>query len=294
MTQQIDIQFPKPVVAGSIPVARSDFSICHTPAHIYHSWAETSCSQLKALRESPVAFYWRHIAREAPPRKSESLDYGTLLHTWAELGEEDFWPRVAAAPDSLVTATGALSKKADDWLKGLDPTRIPISPADRDKLRAQTTALLANPEVQRLLAARTDAEFNVRWKWNGHDVRCRVDGATPDCFFDWKTTRDSNPMRTWWRSVLDFGYHLQSAMYQSAQEAIGMPPSRMRFIVTSTVWPYENCVVVLPEPMVERGRLECLRLLEELRNRLDWGVWERFGSQEVCELTCPEWALKGE
>jgi hypothetical protein len=246
------------------------------------------------LRESPVEYYWRKIARNAPPRKSDALDYGTLLHSWAEIGESDFWPRVVVAPDSCVTATGALSKKADEWLKNLEPSAIAISPADHDKLRAQTKALLDNPEVRRIIEARIDAEFNITWNWNGHACRCRCDGATPDFLFDWKTTRDKSPLRTWWRSVIDFGYHLQSAMYQNAATAAGWPDSRMQFVVTSTVWPYECAVVVLPERLIERGRQECLRLLDELQMRLDLDQWHRLDSHGVCELSCPEWAMKGE
>jgi hypothetical protein len=268
--------------------------ICHTAAEVYHGWPEVSCSQLKALRESPLAFYWRFIARSAPPHKSDALAYGSLLHTWAELGADAFWPNVVVAPDTLVTATGALSKRADEWLKGLDSQSIPVSPADFDKLRAQTNALLRNPEVARIIEARTDAEFNIRTAWHGHPIRCRVDGATADFFYDWKTTRDLSPMRDWWRSVLQFGYHLQSAMYQHCAVQAGWPEHRMRFIVTSTVWPYECCVVVLPERLIEKGRRECVRLLDELRNRLDWDVWTRLDSHEVCELPCPEFAMRGE
>lgn len=291
----------KPGVGGSNPPAATPYQfaedstrIDHCPAEEYHLRPEPSCSDLKLLRESPVEYYWRKIARTAPPRKSDSLDYGTLLHSWAELGEENFWPRTAVAPDSCVTATGALSKKADEWLKSLDPQLIPISPADEKKLRDQTRALLENEDVLAINAARIDAEFNIAWRWNGHACRCRVDGATPDFFFDWKTTSDKNPEKVWFSSVLKWGYHLQSAMYQSAAVAAGWPAHRMVFIVTSTVWPYENCVVHLPEPLIEIGRRECLRLLDELQMRLDLNEWKRLGSRGVRELYCPAWAMKGE
>jgi hypothetical protein len=260
----------------------------------YHRWPETSCSQLKALRESPVEFYYRHVLGEAPPKRSEALDYGSLLHTWAEIGEGQFWPSTRVAADSLVTATGAFSKKADEWIASLDPGLIPISPADRDKLRAQTNRLLKDRDVRELIEARVDAEFNCRWLWNGHKVRCRVDGATPYTFFDWKTTRDKCPQRTWFRSVIEYGYHLQSAMYESAMQAMGMERDRMRFIVTSTVWPHECFVCVLPERLIEIGRRECLRLLDELKQRLEFDCWDRLDSQGVCELYVPDWAMRGE
>lgn len=268
--------------------------ICHTPAEEYHGWPEVSCSQLKALRESPLAFYWRFIAKQHAGPKSDSLAYGTLLHTWAELGPDEFWPKVVVAPDSLVTATGAFSAKAKDWLANIEPGLIPVSPADKEKLTAQTDALLANKQVRKIVEARVDAEFNIRTTWNGHAIRCRVDGATPEYFYDWKTTRDFAPQREWWRSVMQFGYHLQSAMYQHCALQCGWPPHRMRFIVTSTVWPHECGVYVLPEALIAKGERECLRLLEELRQRLDWNVWHSVDSDEASELPVPSYVLRGE
>jgi len=280
----------KPGVAGSSPAAAS---ICRTPAEIYHGWEETSCSQLKCLRESPLAFYWRFERGEAPDRQSDALDYGTLLHTWAEVGEEDFWPRVEVCPDTLATSTGAFSAKAKDWKANLDPDKIAICPADYKKLRDQTRALLANPDVQRLLPQITDAEFNVRWKWAGHACRCRVDAATADGFIDWKTTRDANPAAEWWRSALKFGYHLQSAMYTAAGLAAGWPAHRMTFVVTSTVWPYESVVGPLPQKIVDRGHNECLRLLDELAMRREMGCWHRLTTDSK-DIYFPPFALKGD
>jgi len=87
---------------------------------------------------------------------------------------------------------------------------------------------------------------------------CRVDGRTHDAFYDWKTCRDENPIATWYKSCLKWGYDMQSAMYQNAQMNIGMGTERMRFIVTSTIWPYENAVVVLPEQVLQQGYTKCM------------------------------------
>lgn len=288
-----DTRLHKPGVVGSSPTAAS-FSLCHTPAEEYHGWQEVSCSQLKSLRESPLEFYHRHEAKSAPARNSEALAYGTLLHTWAEVGEQEFWPRVERCPDALATSAGAFSSKAKDWLAALDPTRIAIAPADYQKLRDQTRALLDNPDVVEIISQAVDAEFNLRWQWNGHAVRGRIDGATDRFFFDWKTTRDKNPEKDWWRSAIQFGYHLQSAMYQAGGIAAGWPDERMRFIVTSTVWPYENCVVVLPQRLIDIGRRECLRLLDELEMRRDLNCWHRLTTHGVRELYVPAYAMREE
>lgn len=289
-----DTVLHKPGVGGSNPPAAIEFSIDHEPAAAHHGRPQVSCSQLKALRESPLGFYYRHEVKTAPPQTSEALSYGSLLHTWAELGDAEFWPRVVTPPDTFVTAAGALSAKGKEWAAGLEPDKIPISPADEAKLRPQTRNLLANPEVRQIIADTIDREFNIVWKWNGHGCRARIDGATPQFFYDWKTTSDKDPSRQWWNSVLKFGYHLQSAMYQNAGVVAGWPNAPMRFIVTSTVWPYENCVCWLPPAIIERGRRECLRLLDELQMRRDFDMWTRIGSHTACELYFPAYALKGE
>jgi hypothetical protein len=64
------------------------------PAHIYHGWPETCASQLKALFASPIEYYERFVAKTASPKYGDSLSDGTLLHSWAEVSDEEFWDRV--------------------------------------------------------------------------------------------------------------------------------------------------------------------------------------------------------
>lgn len=283
----------KPGVAGSSPAAATSVNISHEPAEEYHLWPETSCSQLKELRSSPLAFYFRHMARTSPPKSGDALAFGSLLHLWAELTDKVFWKRAVVAPESVCTATGTIGAKGKEWVKTIDPASIPISIADAEKLRPQTRQILRNKAARELLESCVDREFNVRWEWDGHKVRCRVDGATANCFYDLKTTRDKEPLRTFHSSVWEYGYHLQAAMYGSAAVAAGWPAHRMVFIVTSTVFPYVCECVRLPEPLMEIGRRECLSLLDELQQRLEWDCWEPSSYGEVHELWCPKYMLKG-
>lgn len=294
----VNLQFPKPVVAGSTPVARSqrkDFRLCHTPAHVYHGWGEVSCSQLKQLCKSPLTYWHRFVQRDAPNKFAGSLQYGTLLHARFELGREEFYRQVVRPDAAHLTKSGALSTKGMAWLAGLPPDTLVLTPDDERRLEQQTARLLELEPVRRILDRRVDAEFNIRWNWDGHACRCRVDGATPDFFFDWKTTRDEHPLETFWQSVKKYGYHLQSAMYQSAGETAGLLPSgsRMVFIVTSTVWPYEAACVRLPYEWVEQGRRECLRLLNELEARKEWNFWHRHEALEITDLRVPRSVMKG-
>ena len=254
---------------------------------LYHQWPEPSCSDLKLLDESPVAYYERKVAKTAPPRTGEALSYGTLLHGWAEIGDEAFWSRAVICPDQYATSTGAWGKAADAWARDLPPDALPLAPADGHKLRAQTLQVLANPAARKLLTTAIIKEANVRWKWNGHLVRCRFDGATDDCFWDIKTTRDQQPLETFWQSVKTYRYHMQAAMYESAMLACGWDYHPLVFITTSTTYPYHCSVVTLPPSVTARGKSRCLRLLDELATRIDLDHWLPSDYGQISELPCP-------
>jgi hypothetical protein len=239
------------------------------------------------IKFGPQWFHDRHVARITPSPQSKSLAYGTLVHKWAEFGDEAFWERVRLAPPELVTATGAFSKKADSWLAEQDPDSIPLTEVDRDSLKAQTTELLRNPAARHLLEDTIAREFSVRWEWHGHKVRCRPDAVTEEIWWDLKTTRDPRPLETWWRSVQDYLYAHQAALYQEGAKALGWPAFRMVFVVTSTVPPYACHCVTLPDVMVTRARIALLEALEEIQERRTLGHWSPDDYGHITELWVP-------
>ncbi len=119
--QTPDIQLPKLVDADAADDSRESTRlgralICHTVDSVYHSWPEVSCSQLKSLRDSSLAFYHRHEIKQSEQASSASLLFGTLLHKWHELSPDVFWKRARVAPEHLCTATGAFGAKTKEWL----------------------------------------------------------------------------------------------------------------------------------------------------------------------------------
>lgn len=262
-------------------------SLTAEESSLYHTWPDPSCSDLKLLDESPVAYYERKVAKTAPPRSGEALSYGTLLHSWAEIGDAAFWARAIICPDQYATSTGLWGKAADAWARELPPDALPLAPADGHKLRAQTRQVLANPAARKLLEEAIIKEHNVRWRWNGHNVRCRFDGATEQCWWDIKTTRDQKPLEQFWSSVRQFRYDMQAAMYESAMLACGWDYHPLVFIATSTTYPYHCSVVKLPPAVTQRGRERCLRLLDELETRRDYDHWLPNDYGQILELPCP-------
>lgn len=290
-----DPRLHKPGVVGSSPTAATSDSVVidHAPAEEYHGRPEISCSQLKELDSSPLSFYLRHERKVAPPKSGDALAYGSLLHLWGEWGDPEFWRRAQIAPSDVVTATGQLGRAAEGWLKSLPKDAVALAPADAAKLRAQTEQILANDAARECIENSMDREFNVRWLWHGHAMRCRCDGATADYWYDFKTTRESDPKATAWKAVSDWRYDIQSAVYEAAATAAGWPPHRLRFIFTSTVWPHHCAVVTLPDSVVRRGRKRALELLAELQQRREWDSWLPADYGKVHELECPRFMHEG-
>lgn len=273
---------------------REGTTVCHTEADKYHKFEEPSCSDLKLLGKSPREYKAKKISKSAPEMSTEALKYGTLLHVWGELGPAKFWPIAKKPPLELCTATGAMGAKCKPWIADQSPTDIVISPADFKKLKSQTDALLDNEEVCKIMQAQVDTEFNIRTTWNGHRCRSRVDGATEQFGFDWKTTSEKYPSETWAAPAKKYGYHMQSAMYTELLTHVGFPREPLRFIVTSTVWPYENFVTYMPDELLQIGYRKCMSLLEELESRLEWDNWQRYDTVGTVKLKVPSYLLKGD
>jgi len=266
--------------------------ISHTPPEVYFDGEEwvwrTNCSSLKELDSSPVAYYRRYVAKDAPPKSSAAFDVGKLLHTWGELLDgldpSPFWSRAHKAPQQHVTATGQLAKSAAEWIATLPADAIPMAPAVMSMLEYQTAELLRNPAVVDILLASTDREFNIAFDIDGHPCKCRVDGATAEFFYDFKTTRDFEPTQTFHYACRDYKYDLQAAFYMIAGMQLGWPRHQMRFIATSTTYPHHNCVMTLPKEVIREAEKRVYALLKELEQRrnLDWWTPAYYG--QVIEM----------
>lgn len=242
---------------------------------------------LKDYQAGALGFYLRHVAKTAPPKTSAALRAGELLHLRHELGDEAWTARLEFAPESAVTASGQFGKTGEKWLADLPPDRIGITRAEADAVDQQWAGVCRNPAAVEIIASRVDTEFNVRWWWDGHLMRCRSDGATPEFWYDLKTTRDPYPLKTFRHSVEQYGYDLQSAVYQEAAVAAGWPEHRLAFIVISTVWPHYCHVVRLPPTVIRHARDRVLRYLAEIRQRTEYGHWLPDDYGEITDLEMP-------
>lgn len=284
----------------SVPNPRAGCIVTHAPAAAYHKWPQISASNLKDFEASPWIYYQREITGEAAPKTGEALTHGTLVHDLHEALDipscdpSAFFATVEIAPSEFETATGNLSKKGEEWLKSLPPGMRGMTQATADKIRRAFDQMMLNPAVGDLFSHRVDAEFCVVGKINGHDCRCRSDGATEWCWYDLKTTSDARPLETFHSSVRQYKYDLQAAFYEALAEQAGWPPFSLHFVITQTVYPFHAHVVTLPRAVTDRARQRVDRLLDDLAQRREWGSWLPSDYGSVTELVCPQFMKGGD
>ena len=263
------------------------------PNEAYHAdEAYRSCSRVKTLLDSPLLYHQRYVAKTLPPFSSSALELGTLVHSWMELGD-GFLDTLVAPPDSMLTDTGLVGKKAREWAQdNLPDGATLVSPKVRGQVLATVRGIKANPAAVEELEQIEHHEVSVRWvSADGHWLKCRADATTPDHWIDLKTTSEEDIVASFWNSVLKFKYHLQDAWYRRGMEACGMEAAPLRFIVVSTSATHDCQVVTLPDVVVAEGQRLMDAALAELRVRedLDWWLRERHG--EVIELPFPPHVL---
>lgn len=275
------------------PVVDADIRHGESNADYHSDETHRSCSRVKTLLDSPALYYQRHVAKSLPPYQSSALDHGTLVHRWLEEGDA-FLETLVSPPASTLTATGQVGKDAEKWAKNEAPAgSTVVGPKERAQILAEVAAIKSNPAAAELISEIYLHEVSIRWtNADGHKLKCRADAITPHCWLDLKTTRDADILVEWWRSCLQFKYHLQCAWYMRGMEACGLTPTPLRFIVISTSLPHDCQVVVLPEAVIAEGQRLMDKALADLRLRedLDWWLPDQHG--EVVELQFPAHALR--
>ena len=265
------------------------------PNLLYHASSGWSKSQLwDFAARGPHYFYLRHVARTTGGISTAATTHGTLLHEWFERGDS-YFDELACPPESELTDTGLMGKKAQAWAAKNAVGKRLVSPKELAQLRLEAASVSAHAGARELMERVVVNEASVRWRNNdGHNLRCRPDAWTEDgIWLDLKTTKESDILGSFWRSVVDYGYHAQDALYQWGMEAVGLEPQPLVFIVVSTVAPHECQAVTIPAALTEEGRRRMRSALADISVRMDLDYWRGDQHGEVVELPVPFHAMRG-
>lgn len=198
---------------------------------------------------------------------------------------------IVVPPDEVLSASKARSgAKYKEW--AAEQTGIICTADQRDQFRCMVDAMVGNDAVDGLMRETSETQLSVFFEVDGHKCKVRPDACTPTLWWDLKTT--SHGWDRIYRSVVDYGYDMQAALYQWGAEAVGWPSFRMPFVFVQTCPPYGCRAFVLPEQMVENARTRLRSVMEQVRLRRSTGMYLPVEANEIVELEIPAWALKQE
>lgn len=215
-----------------------------------------------------------------------STTFGSLVDGAfeAECRGIDWRTRCAVAPPDVLAADGSRrGKPFQAWRASLAADAIECSAADFEKTGLIIKSILEHKKASELVSSTTHTQFSVfRTDKNGHRVKARADGVTPECWYDLKTTSSEWHELKW--SFRRFHYDWQAAWYSDSAYACGWAPFVFRFIVVQTFPPFDVQVVRLKEEHVDRARVEIDETLYEIRRREETGIYVADSYHEEQEL----------
>lgn len=227
--------------------------------------------------------------------KSAALRTGDIAHRSLEIGEQATKDTLVIAPAEHQTSTGISTKKATrEWLAELPSDAWVVSDSQARFLGRMWDSIHRNSAVASVVERIAHHEVSIRFPYKELPCRVRPDAVLDDgTLVDWKTTRHTNPLRDFAKSVMDFNYHLSHALYIEGARAAGFSTQPMTYIAISTSASAAVQALRLPQQVIDHGRRTLDRIIAEIHARELMGSWNPDGYGEIHEMVFPEYLLKG-
>lgn len=269
---QIVEDAPAPVLAPAPP------AIQRLTREQYDGIDRLSCSQLKPMRTSPLAF--RH-ALTHPREDTPDLRLGRCLDLRV-LTPDAYASRVMVAPD--VDRRTKVGKAEWAAFVGASAGREVIEAAEAEQVEAMAAALARNTKMAPYLVG--EPQVAVLWECDGVPLKSLLDLVTSNgAIVDLKSARS---LARFGAQAFDLGYHLQASMYVDAWKFATGEDRPFCLATIEKTAPYESVLFVVPDAVLDAGRAEYRRLLALYRACREADAWP--GVEPVQFLELPRWS----
>ena len=252
------------------------------PNESYHNELTTylSSSDLRRLLRSPA--HYRNFQKLDSP----ALAFGTLVHTFVlepDVAKARY--RARAEVDGR-TKEGKSIRELEAKLAADEQVEF-VSASDYNAAKAITDSVYASVGSSGILTSGM-AEVSGLTELCGVNVKVRPDYLREDIIIDLKTTQDARP-EAFLKSVINFGYEVQAALYVDAAQAIDGLKRRFVWIAAEKEAPYAVSVFEASDEMLERGRRLYKQAIETYTRCVTFDDWPGY-TTEIQTLELPGWA----
>lgn len=269
---------------------------------IYRGMSFDDYAALEAINNSTLG----HFAKSAlhaqeymlnPPPPSDAMELGTAFHT-AILEPKRFKVEYAGAP--VCDRRTKVGKDTWNSFTESNANKTVLPKDEMDSCMRMADAVHRNETASALIKANGANEVVVVWEDDETGVLCksRTDGLRIvgewSYLLDLKSTRDAG-RRDFAKSIYNYGYHRQIAMYLDGLTAVTNDARHRRpvLIAVESSPPFAVAVYELEPESVEQGRVEYRDFLRQYANCVETGKWPGY-AEGLQPINIPHWALKGE
>lgn len=262
------------------------------PHETYHrrKLGLASKTALDLVRKAPAVYKaWVDGTLDDDEEESEALIFGGMLHC-AVLEPERFYREYVVAPD-FGNCTYKDNKAARNAWRAENAGRKEVTAKQYRMIQGMADSVRRHPIAGKLFTG-GEAEVTLSWVDEATGLRCkgRADyyKGSVRCATDLKSTMDASPSG-FRKSVANFGYHRQDAIYRQGFAAIGKPIDYFVFVAVEKVEPYLVGLYTLDADAINRGHNSIRKDLETMAECLRTDNWPGYSPGPI-ELDIPPWA----
>lgn len=258
--------------------------------HYHANDRAVGSTQLRAVLKSPASFY-SAFTGETLDEPSKSLHFGSAVHCYV-LEPERFARWYFQVPDFGDLRSSKNREIHSHWKQQIPSGAFFLDEEDYQKVIAIGSAIAKHPDAKVYLT-RGVAEKSHYYRDPETNILCKF---RPDflsskdvALVDLKTTEKSCHERVFTKTIWDYRYDFQLAMYgQGVKEIYGREIQKYIFIVVEKKPPYEVAVYELDPSAIERGYMDyrqCLATLKDCLLKNEWPGYQK--SMQMINL--PNW-----
>lgn len=254
----------------------------------YFSLLAFSNSGAKDLLRS-MAHY--HHARTKGFKQTDAMLVGKMVHTLV------LEPELYAARYLIVPDCRRGTKQWEGYVAEAGSREVIKQPM-ADEVDAIANAVARHPAAK-LILQNFESEQSLIFEQHGVPCKARIDIPQEGYLADLKKVADASPSG-FSKAVGNFGYHRQSAHYESAFNIVtGVEPEGMLFVCVESEAPYAVGIYEVDREDVNQGAAELAEAAKVFKRYIDGGAGDNpeihhgYGKM-VQAVSLPRWAKRQE
>lgn len=254
----------------------------------YHNGRLSTAVSSTGIRDAlvtPAHYFARNVERKIQRKESPAMRFGTLVHS-ALLEPHDFMKRATVQPDFGPLQSSINRAKRDQWLAE-NFERMVVTADEYERLTAMVEAVWKNPDVKALVSGGHAEASGYFRHAGGIHCRTRPDYLKPAMIVDLKTTSDAS-YAGFQKSVANYGYHVQAAMYLMGHRIMESEGAEFVFLAVESEYPHATAAYALDPASLAKGTSQVEMAIERIAECMKTRIWP--GHPEGVQLMClPAW-----